>query len=595
VTGAAPAFPRSSTDRPGGAVSVTGRCWVNRSYDERLALAIAQTHGLPEFAARILAGRGIGLDSIPSYLAPTLRDFLPDPHALRDMPEAAERIAGSIVAGERIALFADYDVDGATSAALLLRFLRAVGGDALLYVPDRILEGYGPNAAAFSHLAGQGARLVITLDCGINAHEPIAAAVAAGLIIIVIDHHVAEARLPDALAVVNPNRLDEAGELGHLAAVGVTFLTIVAVNRRLRQAGWYAGRPEPDLRQWLDLVALGTVADVVPLTGLNRAFVTQGLKIMAQRRNPGITALADATGLSEVPAAYHLGFVFGPRVNAGGRVGRADCGARLLSTDDPVEAAELAALLDRHNGERKTIEAATFDSAILYIETANGASGPVIVVAGQGWHPGVIGIVASRLVERYHRPACVIGLNDGVGKGSGRSVAGIDLGGAILAARHAGLLLAGGGHRMAAGFTVAEDRVSALTQFLGARLNEAGRRGDPELPIDAALTCGGATISLAEIVERLGPFGSGNAEPRFALTGVRVVKPEPVGTGHVRCFLTDSGGARLKAIAFRAADTPLGKALMSQDTPIALAGRIKLDRWNGQTRVQFQIEDAIRE
>jgi single-stranded-DNA-specific exonuclease len=534
-----------------------------------MAVAIAQAHGLPELAARILAGRGVRIDAVEAHLAPTLRNFLPDPAALRDMDTASARIARAVTEGERIALFADYDVDGATSSALLLRFLRSVGSDAILYVPDRVLEGYGPNAAAFGTLAAMGATLVITLDCGISAHEPL---------------------------IVNPNRLDDAAGLGHLAAVGVAFLTVVAVNRGLRRAGWYADRPEPDLKQWLDLVALGTVADVVPLAGLNRAFVAQGLKIMGQRRNPGIAALADLAGLKEAPAAYHLGFIFGPRVNAGGRVGKADHGARLLSTDDPVEAAALAALLDQHNAERKMIEAATLESAIAQIEAEGGPlDRRLVVAAGEGWHPGVIGIVAARLVERYHRPACVIGFADGVGKGSGRSVAGIDLGAAVIAARQAGLLVAGGGHKMAAGFTIAVGRLKVFTAFMEARFAEAGARAEPALAIDGALSCGGATVGLAESIERLGPFGSGNAEPRFVLTGARIIQAEPVGTGHIRCVVSDAGGGRLKAIAFRAADGALGQTLMtSRGSPISLAGRLKLDRWNGDTRVQFQIEDIAR-
>jgi single-stranded-DNA-specific exonuclease len=562
-----------------------------------MATAIAQAHGLPDLAARILAGRGIGLDAVEAHMNPTLRGFLPDPSALRDMDAAAARIAQAVMTGERIALFADYDVDGATSSALLLRFLRAVGSDALLYVPDRILEGYGPNAAAFGALAARGATLAITLDCGISAHEPLIAARDAGLEVIVIDHHAAETLLPEALAIVNPNRLDEAGGLGHLAAVGVTFLALVAVNRALRQAGWYAARPEPDLRQWLDLVALGTVADVVPLTGLNRAFVTQGLKVMARRANVGLAALSDIAALKEAPAAYHLGFILGPRVNAGGRVGKADCGARLLSTDDPIEAAELAALLDLHNGERKSIEETTLQAAMAQIDGSEEArQAPVIIASGDGWHPGVIGIVASRLVERYHRPACVIGFSGDTGKGSGRSVPGIDLGAAIIAARQAGLLAAGGGHRMAAGFTIAANRMKLFSAFLGARFVDGGDRADPVLAIDAALSCGGATVDLAESIERLGPFGPGNAEPRFALTGARIVRADLVGANHVRCVVSDGGGGRLKAIAFRAVGGPIGQALLNAGGgPVSLAGRVKLDRWNGDIRVQFQIEDVARD
>ena len=578
-----------------GGLSVTGRRWLAQPCDERMALAVAQSHQLPEVAARILVGRGIGLETVEAHMAPTLRGFLPDPSTLLDMGRAADRIAQAVMAGERIALFADYDVDGATSSALLLRFLRAIGSGALLYVPDRILEGYGPNAAAFGILAGQGAKLVITLDCGITAHEPLLAARDAGLEVIVIDHHTADMQLPEAFAVINPNRLDESRTLGHLAAVGVTFLSLVAINRALRTAGWYnATRMEPDLRQWLDLVALGTVADVVPLVGLNRAFVTQGIKVMAQRRNIGLAALADVAKISESPSSYHLGFVFGPRVNAGGRVGKADCGARLLSTEDHAEAVQLAALLDGHNAERKAIEAATLEAALAQVETSGQVeSARVIVVAGEGWHPGVIGIVASRLMERYHKPACVIGLNEGVGKGSGRSIPGIDLGSAVIAAKTAGLLSAGGGHPMAAGFTIAESRVKIFAAFLEARIADGSARADPILAIDGGLSCGGATVALAETIERLGPFGAGNPEPRFALNGVRIVKADLVGTSHVRCILTDSSGARLKAIAFRAADSPLGLALLQAGgRPVSLAGKVKLDRWNGEVRVQFQIVDA---
>lgn len=591
---AEPAPTGTATDWLYGGLSLTGRRWLTQPSDDRMVLAVAQVHGLPDLAARILVGRGIGLDGVEAHLSPTLREFLPDPSQLRDMDKAAGRIAAAIMGGERIALFADYDVDGATSSALLLRFLRAVGSDALLYVPDRILEGYGPNKAAFGALAAQGAKLVITLDCGITAHEPLASARDVGLEAIVIDHHLADIQLPEAFAVINPNRLDEDRSLGHLAAVGVTFLSLVAINRALRAAGWYKDRAEPDLRQWLDLVALGTVADVVPLTGLNRAFVAQGVKVMAQRRNVGLAALADVARIAEAPAAYHLGFVFGPRVNAGGRVGKADCGARLLSTEDTAEAVELAAILDGHNSERKALEAATLEAAIAEIEARGDTEAArILVTSGEGWHPGVVGIVASRLVERYHRPVCVVGFSEGIGKGSGRSIPGVDLGAAVIAAKAAGLLSAGGGHPMAAGFTVAQNRLKVLKAFLEAKVSESGERAVPVLAIDAAVACGGATVTLAEIIEKLGPFGSGNHEPRFALTSARIVTADLVGTSHVRCIITDNSGARVKAIAFRAAESPLGQALLNgRGKPIALAGKVKLDRWNGETRVQFQIEDA---
>jgi single-stranded-DNA-specific exonuclease len=577
------------------AESATARRWIATPVDSRTALAIAQSHGLPDLVARVLAGRGVGLDTVEAVLDPTLRRFLPDPSRLKDMDVAAARIAQAVMQNERIALFADYDVDGGTSAALLTRFLRAAGVDPIVYIPDRIDEGYGPNAPALRRLAEQGARLVITLDCGVTAHDPLDAAKAAGLDVVVIDHHQVEAQLPVAHAVVNPNRMDEDGSLGHLAAVGVTFVTIVAVNRVLRGANWYAARPEPNLMQWLDLVALGTVCDVVPLTGLNRAFVVQGLKVMARRANIGLAALADVARCKEAPSAYHCGFLLGPRVNAGGRVGEAGLGARLLASDDPLEAAELATRLDVHNEQRRAIEQTVLDAAIADVERSPARHQDVVLVAGEGWHPGVVGIVASRLVERYRRPAIVIGLAKGVGKGSGRSVAGVDLGSAIIAARQSGLLRAGGGHRMAAGLTVEEDRLADLHAFLVTRcvMDDASRI--PTLSIDATLSARGATVELAKLLDRVGPYGAGHAEPRFAFMTAQVIRPELVGTAHVRCLLGDIAGGRLKAIAFRSAETDLGRTLLAaRDTPMHVAGRLQIDRWNGNERVQLIIDDIAR-
>ncbi len=453
--------------------SVTGRFWRERERDDRVALALAQHLNLDEVVGRVLAGRGVTPDSSAQFLKPTLKEHLPDPSQFRDMERAAERLAKAIMSNEQVAVFGDYDVDGATSSALLKRFFDAVGGQLVIYIPDRILEGYGPNAPALIRLQAEGAKVAVTVDCGTTAHAPLAEGKAAGLDIIVVDHHQAEPQLPDVFALVNPNRLDESGACGQLAAVGVAYLLVIALNRKLRQSGWYRdGRSEPDLLQWLDLVALGTICDVVPLTGLNRALVTQGLKVMARRGNPGLVALADVAGVQDRPGSYHAGYILGPRVNAGGRVGRSELGARLLSTDDAGEAQEIAAELDRYNQERRAIEAMVEEQAIAATDASlsGGTPGPVIMAIGVNWHPGVIGIVASRLRERYRRPAFVIAVANGVGKGSGRSIPGVDLGAVVTAAKQAGLLVNGGGHKMAAGITVDESRLPELCDFFASRL-----------------------------------------------------------------------------------------------------------------------------
>ena len=580
--------------------SLTGRRWAARLADERAALAIAQRHGLPDAICRLLAARDIGLDAVPDFLEPTLRKFLPDPSHLKDMDAAVARLVAAVEKGEKIVVFGDYDVDGATSSALLLRFFRAVGGNIGVYIPDRRKEGYGPNAAALLRIKEEGASVVVTVDCGITAFEPLAEARRAGLDLIVIDHHMAEIALPEAVAVVDPNRVDDDSPHKHMAAVGVAFLLAVGVNRALRDAGWYAGeRQEPDLRQWLDLVALGTVCDVVPLVGVNRALVRQGLQVMAQRRNVGLAALADVARLKEPPGAYHLGFMLGPRVNAGGRVGQADLGARLLSSEDPHEVGALAVRLDEFNAERRAIEREVLDQAIARIE---GLYGPdrkglpsALLVESEGWHVGVIGIVASRLVERYGRPAFVIGMDGALGKGSGRSVRGVDLGAAVIAARQAGLLVNGGGHAMAAGLTVARDSLPELTRFLDERI--APQLGAApamrELGIDAALAPAAATQELVDMIERAGPFGAGNALPRFALTGVRVSYAQPVGEGHVRCTLVGAERGRVEAIAFRANQTALGPALLDPARPVLhVAGALRIDRFGGRASVRLQIDDA---
>ena len=576
--------------------SICGRRWRLRAADDSEGQVIAARLALPEIVGRLLAQRGIDHDDAPGFLAPRLRDQLPDPSHLRDMEVAAARLVHAVREGETIAVFGDYDVDGATSTALLVRFFAAVGGRTRVYVPDRLREGYGPNTPALLRLHAEGARVVVTVDCGTNAHLPLAEAAATGLEVIVVDHHVAEPLLPRAAAIVNPNRLDEESPHGALAAVGIAFLLVVAVNRALRRAGWYAGgRAEPDLMGWLDLVALGTVCDVVPLAGLNRAFVAQGIKVARRNANPGLAALAAVAGVNEPLDAYQLGFVLGPRVTAGGRVGAADLGARLLSTDDPALAAEFAQRLDTYNRERRGIEARTLEAAVAMVERA-AQSSVLIFAAAENWHPGVIGIVAARLKERYERPACVVALADGVGKGSGRSIGGVPLGPAVIAARQAGLLINGGGHAMAAGFTVAAEKLDALREFLVERLGDGleHERLIPELRVDAALSLAAAKAELIGHIERLAPFGAGNPEPRFVLSGVRVVHVEAVGSGHLRCALADPlDTARLRAIAFRAAGMPLGQFLAeTRGAAVHVAGHLRRDNWRGGDAVQLAIDDA---
>ena len=577
--------------------SILGKKWAFSLADERLAQGISQSFGLPEILGRLLVARGIRFDEVENFLNPSLKTQLPDPSTLQDMDKAAERLADAIIKKQKVAVFGDYDVDGATSSALLKRFFKSVGADLRIYIPDRIVEGYGPNAPALLKLKAEGMDVVITVDCGITAFDPLEAGTAAGLDIVVLDHHRAEAKLPNAHAVVNPNRLDDNSNQGQLAAVGVSFLAIVAINRILRARGFYtAQQPEPRILQWLDIVALGTVCDVVPLTGVNRAFVAQGLKVMAMRQNPGLVALGDVAGLSEAPGTFHAGFMFGPRVNAGGRVGEAGLGARLLSTDDPLEAKSIALQLHQYNAERKELEKNVLDEAIERAEAAS-QDNLVLLVDGEGWHPGVIGIVAARLKEKYNRPACVIAFDEnGIGKASGRSVTSIDLGGAVLAAKEKGLLINGGGHKMAAGFTVTRDMLPALVahinQHAEAQLN--GQAFAPELRIDSVLSLHALTMELMEKLALLAPYGSGHAEPRFALTGVKIIKPRVVGENHVSCFIQDtSGGASLKGIAFRAMDSDLGEMLLkSGSAPVHLAGHVSINEWNGKKTVDFQIVDA---
>ncbi|WP_417497628.1 single-stranded-DNA-specific exonuclease RecJ [Maricaulis sp.] len=584
--------------------SLTGRRWVARPVDEGDVAAIARQQQISDSLARVLAGRGVTPAGAGAFLAPRLKDSFPDPSDFQDMDRAAGLVWDALDAGKSLGVFADYDVDGATSSAQLRRWLRAVGHEAALYVPDRIAEGYGPSDAAFDTLSRNGADLVITLDCGATSHGPLQHARDIGLDVIVIDHHLMDGELPPTAALVNPNRPDDTSGCGHLAAAGVTFVFLVALNREGRRRGRFDDMPEPDLMQWLDLTALGTICDVVALTGINRALTAQGLKAMGHWHNPGLRQLALVAGIKDDTAStYHAGFLLGPRINAGGRVGRSDLGARLLASDDADETARIAAELDALNTERRAIEAEVMEEAMAQIER-QGQDRAILVASGEGWHAGVIGVVAGRVKERYGKPVIIIGLDTGVspvlGKGSGRSVPGVNLGGAISAARQAGLLLAGGGHAMAGGLTVNAERIHELVAFLDARLApELAAASDAmALRLDGLLTAPGVSPELAGSFQAAGPFGQGNSEPRFALADMRVSFAQRVGKDHVRFTLTDSGGASVQGISFRTADGPVGEALLAADERRwHVAGRVKLDQWNGRNRAQFQLEDmatAIR-
>jgi single-stranded-DNA-specific exonuclease len=580
--------------------SATGRAWRDR-LDERgaaRALAITQRHELPELLARILAGRNVEVDAVDAFLDPSIKRSMPDPDVLTAMTAAAERIADAVARGESIAIFGDYDVDGATSAALLARFLRFGGNEPIVYIPDRLFEGYGPNVEAIRALAQRGATLLVTVDCGTTSIEPLEEAKRLSLDAVVIDHHQADEVLPPAVAIVNPNRRDDLSGLGHLAAVGLVFMTAVAVNRVLRRRGfWTADRPEPDLLSLLDDVALGTVADVVPLIGLNRAFVAKGLLALRRRERPGHVSLMDVARLSGPPEAWHLGFLLGPRINAGGRIGRADLGARLLMESDPIEAAKMAAELDRLNRERQAIEQQTLAQAEAEAMAALGVeeSGSVVVTAAEGWHPGVVGLVAARLKEKFGRPAFAIALEPGgVGTGSGRSIVGVDIGRAVRRAVAEGLLLKGGGHAMAAGVTLRKGGLGAFRAFLEANLapevQGASRSGG--LMIDGAVSAAGANTDLVAMINRAAPFGAGNPEPVIALPAHTVTYADDVGQSHIRVRLKSADGASVNAIAFRAADQKLGMALKdNRGRQVHAAGSFALDRWQGEERVQFRLTD----
>lgn len=553
-----------------------------------------------DLVTQLLLARGVAHDDVERHRNPSLRAFLPDPSAFRDMDQAADRLAQAVITGEVLTVYGDYDVDGATSAALLIRLLRMLGHPARYYIPDRLLEGYGPSGEALVRLGQEGSSLIVTVDCGAMAFEALEMAHAAGIDVIVVDHHKCAAELPRAMALVNPNRLDEddlAAAHGHLAAVGVAFLLAIATVRVLRQRGFFETRPEPDLFSLLDLVALGTVADVAALHGLNRALVAQGLKVMARRENIGMAALIDASRLSRAPTCSDLGFALGPRINAGGRVGEATLGVRLLTTEDPEEARAIAAQLSQLNEERRAIEAAVQEAAEAQLEAQHNRA--VGLLAGAGWHPGVIGIVAGRIKEKSGRPAIVIALDadeHGHGKGSGRSIAGVDLGAAIIAAREAGLLVAGGGHAMAAGLTIAPDRLSALAEFLDERLGAAviTAQAGQSLQLDLAVAPGGLVPPLVETLESAGPYGMGWPGPRVAVGPVRLIKADLVGKDHVRLIVRGDDGASFKAVAFRQAETELGQALLNraQGRRFWLAGRAKIDDWGSRPAAELHVDDA---
>lgn len=580
--------------------SVSGRAWRDR-LDERgaaQALAIAQRHGVSELLARILAGRNVAVDEVPGFLNPTIKSLMPDPHVLTAMEAATVRIADAVERGESVAIFGDYDVDGATSSALLARYLRQCGLSPIIHIPDRLFEGYGPNVEAVRMLRERGASLLITVDCGTTSLEALAEAKRIGFDIIVIDHHQCGDALPETLALVNPNRADDLSGLGHLAAVGLVFLSIVATNRELRSRGFFAGaRKEPDLLTALDLVALGTVSDVVPLKGLNRAFVAKGLIAMRGRQNAGLTALMDVARLDGPPEPFHLGFLLGPRINAGGRIGRADLGANLLLEDDATEAGRIAAELDRLNRERQVMEQQMLAEAEAEALGALGLEekGAVVVTAARGWHPGIVGLIAARLKERFGRPAFAIALDtQGVGTGSGRSIAGVDLGKAVRRAVSEGLLLKGGGHAMAAGITLRGEALAGFRAFLETELGEAveSARRDDALLVDGAVSAAAANVELCNILGQAGPFGAGNAEPVFALPDHTVAFADVIGEKHVRVRLRSADGAMIDAISFRTADKELGKALLAcRGQSIHVAGHLTVNRWQGSERAQLRILD----
>ncbi len=574
--------------------SLTGRRWLWRHGEDRVGLGIAERLGLPEIVGRLLAARGVGVEAAADFIAPTLRALLPDPSVLRDMDVAADRLAHAVVNGETVAVFGDYDVDGACSAAIITLLLRGLGCRVLTHIPDRMLEGYGPNAPALLALAGRGASLVVCVDCGTAAHA-VLNVLAGRADVVVLDHHKAEGLPPSVLATVNPNRLDDSSGLRHLCAAGVAFLAAVATVRELRRRGWFASRTEPDLLGLLDLVALATVCDVMPLTGLNRVLVSQGLRVMGRRVRPGVAALLDVAMARDAPSAFTCGFALGPRINAGGRISEADLGLRLLLCEDPVEARALASRLDEVNRTRQFVESEMLDGAMAQAAAQIEAGRASAFVHGEGWHPGVVGIVASRVRERFNRPALVGGRVGDLLKGSGRSVPGLDLGAAVIAARQSGLLLSGGGHAMAAGFSLQADQAAAFHAFIDDRLAAASTLPrSADLGIEATVSVSGATVELATHLQRLAPFGAGNEEPVFVVPRARVVRWDRLGAegGTLRVFVEGEGGGRLKAMLFRAREERLVTALTTAGPALHLAGQLRAESWNGSTTVSLSIADA---
>jgi single-stranded-DNA-specific exonuclease len=578
--------------------SLTGRVWRRRAADESVAREHQLRHGLSEPLARALASRGVTAEGGGDFLNPTLKSLFPDPSSFADMDRAAEILVDAAVSGRPVTVFADYDVDGASSAAQLVRWFRAMGRDLPVYVPDRILEGYGPSPAAFRKIKDSGAELVITVDCGAAAHDALIEAARIGLDVVVIDHHLMRGDPPPAAALVNPNRPDDTSGQGHLAAAGVVFVLLAALNREARKRGLFEDRAAPNVMDWLDLAAMGAFCDVTSLTGFNRALAAQGLKVMSGWRNIGLKALLDVAKSQGPATAFHAGYILGPRINAGGRIGRADLGARLLSTEDPEEASALAQELDALNASRKEVEKAVIDEAVAAIEKQSNfdPDAPVIVAAGDGWHPGVVGIAAGRLRERYRKPVIVIGIDRpaDIGKGSGRSQPGVNLGRAIQSAFDDGLLLAGGGHAMAAGLTVRPSGIPELRAYLCDKL--AGEMIDAAaqdaVEIDALIGPGGATRALWSDFQRLAPYGPGNPEPLFAIPDARIEYPIAMRGGHIRVTLVDSSGQRLKAVAWRAGETEMGERLMAGGGGLHLAGKLKPDDWQGREGVELEIEDA---
>jgi single-stranded-DNA-specific exonuclease len=580
--------------------SITGRRWVDR-LDERgnaLAMEIAQRNDFPELLARVLAGRGVSTRDALQFLDPAVRRLMPNPSKLTDMDKGAARIADAVQSMEKVAIFGDYDVDGATSAALLERYCRSQGMTPLVYIPDRLFEGYGPNPEAIDSLIDGGATLIVTVDCGTASIEALQRAEARGVDVVVIDHHLASSQLPPAVAVINPNRDDDLSGLGHLAAVGLVFMTLVAVNRELRRRGHFAKSSEPQLLRWLDLVALGTVCDVVGLTGLNRAFVVKGLIAMRRQENPGIAALSRLARLNGPVEAGHLGFLIGPRINAGGRIGNASLGAQLLATEDVEEAERIATELDRLNTERQALEAGMLAEAMAAAEPVfgGGSDPPLVVTHDPGWHIGVVGLIASRLKDRFMRPAFAIADGpSGLGVGSGRSIPGIDIGRVVKAAVREGILVKGGGHAMAAGITLPLDRLHAFEEFVAAAIRddvETAAAAERDLKIDAVTTAGAVDVEAIGLLERAGPFGAGHPPPMVAFPAHHITYAEAVGSGHVRAGIAAAAGRSLKAMAFRAAEMPIGRRLLARDgVPLHVAGILSLDHWQGAARPTLKIVD----